>query len=603
MKVKFNKFPSEVSKVISVNNSAKMALSRLENGTKETQRTWFYEKRTAEEILAPIVAKLEDMASRGENPSLDTVAQELYSAVSESRANRAAALADIAVFDLSKKDKFKPQGETAPFEERLEHFEEYFEHLETPPMLKDKEDLAYWKDAKKMARHLLGFNKTGRPLTVQEVVERGISDQKYNTNSGYPLFMKRKRPEAIAQAVSAAEGNRAVLERYPFMVGSRAQMGKVGKDARFIFMAPMAVNICGQRYAQPVQEYLTALAERQLSHPRRMSKSIPFGTSDSETITAFFTPWLGWDKVQEVISHHWYDSDLRFGADYSKMDQHFNVHHAMEVFDVIKYFFAEEHWSELREMMKYPFTAPIITSKGYVDQEHALLSGSEWTNLIETVWNFIFLLYLYIRCENNYFKIGKIIPMGIGDDQLWLIVWANKEPSESDKRFNRRESFRDDVIEYFARAGLPGNPDKQEGVDNPDASGFLQRHMETGYDGPDGNTPAAGVYSLIRNVTSQTFPERYHNDEEYDWKAFAIRVIMIAENCCKHPLFKWYVTDYIAKANANILRFVRLTDSEIDAKWNAVKNMAGFRPNYNQEKQDKPLTQFETFKLLRTLVK
>lgn len=567
MKVKFTSFPTEVENVLSNNNSAKLNLRRLERGTSDTERTWFYEDiENPDDLIEPVVSKLKGMTDWPE----------------------------IASWDLSKLDKFQAQGKAAPFAERVTLFEEYFDHLETPPLFKDKR----WQKAKLAARQILGFNRSGSPITIAEVVERGVSDGKYNTSSGYPQFLKRKNPDAIAQAVEDATDNRALRLRFPFMVGSRAQMGKVGVNARFIFMAPMAVNICGQRYAQPLQDYLTARAEQRLRTTER-KKGKPFTTPELNTAyAAFFTPWLGWDKVQSVISDTWDQAAIRFGADYTKMDQHFNKYHALEVYDVIKWFFRNEFWDELKEVMLYPFTAPIITSEGYVDQEHALLSGSEWTNLVETMFNFI--LVVYCTLWNEKTRVDSegmlVVPMGIGDDQLWF--WGKS------KAFNTSpDAFRDAVLEVFESAGLPGNPDKQEGIQDVDESGFLQRHMWSDYNGPDGNIPAAGVYPLIRNVTSQVFPERYHNDKEYDWRAFATRVIMIAENCCTHPLFNWYVTEFVANANPNILRFVMLTDAEIDNTWQKVKNIAGFRPNYNQEKQDKPLREFETFKLLREVAK
>lgn len=595
MNVKFKRMPKEVYDVVSHNNSATQALTRLAEGTQPTQRTWFYEnKKDPADVIAPVVTEL--------------------------KGPKMAKYPKIASWDLSKLDKFQAQGGTAPFEERLESFEEYFAHLDLPEIVKDP----LWQEAKETARERLGFNQTGRPFSIAEVVERGISDQKYNTNSGYPLFMKRKSPEAIAEAMSDAQGNAAIRKKFPFMVGSRAQMGKVFKLARFIFMAPMAVNICGQRFAMPAQEYLTNLAEMSLHNMSGVnSDPIQANRFWDDCDLAFFTPWLGWDRVQKVISRSWYDVDLRFGADYTKMDQHFNVYHALEVYDVLKHYFAPEYWDELKEVIVYPFNAPILTSKGYVSQPHALLSGSEWTNLLETVWNFIFVQYINLlkaedvestRGRRHHFEWDTImVPMGIGDDQLWFCIVGNHNGGRKQK--NREEdlgdperqdylkAFRDLIIREFERSGLPGNPDKQEGVDDPDESGFLQRHMWSGYNGVNNDIPAAGVYPLVRNVTSQVFPERYHNDKEYDWKAFAIRVIMIAENCINHPLFDWYITEFVANANPNILRFVMLTDSEIDAKWNKVKNMAGFRPNYNQEKQDKPLTQFETFKKLREVGK
>jgi uncharacterized protein YukE len=558
MKVKFNKMPSEVQSKIDASDSARKLLSRLQKGTPDTERTWFYENEDPETILSSVVAALEAMTDWPK----------------------------ISSWDLSKVEKFQPQGKAAPFKDRLEKFDEYFIHLDPPSIFRSEA----WKKAKKRVVQMLGLNRTGNPLSIDEVIGRGISESKYSTNSGYPLFRRRKSEEALAEC--RADYRRAITDAFPFTVGSRAQMGKVGVDARFIFMAPMAVNAEGQRFSIPFQEYLTKRAEKML----RKVETSPDASDLYAQRLLFFTPWLGWDKVQKVISEYWGgDTNLRFGADYTKMDQHFNKYHALEAFDVIKEYFQRQWWPELKQCILYPFTAPIITSEGYVEQEHALLSGSEWTNLLETVFNFILCEYL-LTDDVIGPELVAIVPMGIGDDQLWLLTYR------ADLTFDEvRTDILNDVIDTFEKVGLPGNPTKQDGVEDQDTSAFLQRKIWTEYNGPEGNIPHAGVYPLVRNLTSQVFPERYFNAKEYGWEAFAIRVIMIAENCCTHPLFDWYVA-FIARANKNILRFVRLTDSEVDHYWEEVKNIAGFRPTYNQEKQDRPLREFETFRRLRKLI-
>nr|AQS16638.1 RNA-dependent RNA polymerase [Picobirnavirus sp.] len=505
------------------------ALKRLETGSQPTPRSWFYEtKKDPEDVLEPVIRKLSSMQD----------------------------LKVISEWDLSKESKYGPQGGAAPLSERLESFNEYFEHLSRPLILQDPS----WQRAKKRAIRELKLNGSGVPLSVKAVLERGIGDNKYNTNSGYPLFLKRKNPVALKEAMSDARI--AIQDQFPCTLGSRATMGKTGKDARNIFMAAMAVNVSGQCYQMKLQDYLRSLH------------------------LSFFLPWEGWDHVQKEISAQW-DGTLKFGADYTKMDQHFNVYHGLEVYDVIKYYFKKAYWENLKQTIIYVFHVPILTNLGYVDQEHAMPSGSEWTNFLETVWNYIFTLYL----EEKY-HLSFQSKMGIGDDQLWFIrgEWTQ---SRIDKLISL-------VISEFEAAGLPGNPEKQEV--SMTKTGFLQRLCSSEWDGVDGKTRAAGVYSLVRNVTSQVFPERYHNERDWNADMFALRCIMIAENANQHPLFKWYILEYLAKANSNILEFVRKRDKEILNTQKHAKNIAGFLPTYNQEKADQSILDFEAFKLLRTLV-
>lgn len=529
MNVKFQKLPKSIQDLAQTNNGLKQALNRLELGSKPTPRSWFYETKSPDWILGTITTKLNGMKD----------------------------LEVISDWDLSKSDKFKPQGGSAPLKDRLDTLDEYFNHLASPVIVKDP----LWKKAKLKAIHELRFNGSGSPISSDEVVRLGISGDKYNTSSGYPLYIKRKNPDAIKQALEAEP--HCISDRYPFTLGTRASMGKTGTEARHIFMAPMAVNIHGQRYLYPLQEFIRSLN------------------------VDFFLPWEGWDKTQRAISSKWVTGSLKFGTDYSKMDQHFNKYHALEVYDVIKHYFRKEYWDDLRASILYVFDAPVITNLGLIDQEHAMPSGSEWTNFLETLWDFILTQYLELK-----YHIQFIMRAGIGDDQLWILAgnWNAKA----------QKWILQTVVDVFEKGGTPGNMDKQE-VSLSETT-FLQRLLWQEWAGPKSDVPAAGVYSLVRNVTSQVYPEFYHNDKKWDHNMFAIRCIMIAENCCYHPLFKWYVTEFLAKANDNILDFVKQKDSQINEQWRVSKTIANFVPTYNQEKQDRPLTEFETFKLLRTMI-
>nr|AVX53262.1 RNA-dependent RNA polymerase [Marmot picobirnavirus] len=549
--IRFKRLPDYVDDVAATNNSLRQALKRLSEGTDDTPRSWFYEDKPAEWIIQQVSAELDAMRE----------------------------LNNIAEWDLSKSDKFAPQGGSAPLIDRLSSFEEYFQHLERPQIVRDSK----WREAKATTAKFLGFNQSGTPLSLEQVAIRGMHENKYFTNSGFPDYTKRKNPQTMHNAITAAENGEYL--KYPFTLGTRATMGKTHEEARNIFMAPMATNLAGQRFVLPVMDYLRTV---------RLRKRNLQGSSGLNGFRYFFTPWEGWEKCQQVISRNW-DKGLKFGADYSKMDQHFNIYHALEVFDVIKFYFQRQYWEDLRMNIMHVFHAPVITNLGYVDQDHAMPSGSEWTNFLETVWNLIFNVYMYIK-----YHLGYDSAMGIGDDQLFILSDWNVGRPDSKRTEKRLEGITNLYISQFEYAGLPGNAEKQEvGFEE---TGFLQRLLASDWSGLDGKTRAAGVYSLIRNTTSQVYPERYYNAAEWTSDMFALRVIMIAENANQHPLFKWYVQSFIANANKNILEFVRKRDSEIKAVESQAKRIAGFIPTYNQEKQDQSILSFDCFKLLRELV-
>lgn len=510
----------------SFNKNGWKMLNRLEYGSSSTPRSWFYEDRDPQWILDSVLSMVK-------TDSKD--------------------LKFIADYDASRASKFLPQGGAAPFTERQVKFAEYFDNLDSPTGLTGS---VLWKKAKKNVIRRLGFNESGVPLALKQVVERGISEDKYNTNSGWPLYRKRKSPEAIQEALDDAEA--ATSKRYPFTLGTRATMGKTGKDARFIFMAPMAVNIQGQRFVQPLMDYL------------RLKRF------------EFFAPWEGYKEVQRVQSS-FNDGELRVGADYRGMDMHFNRFHGEEVFDVVKHFFKKQYWPMLHDSVQYPFLAPVLTSLGMVNQEHALASGSEWTNFLETMWNYIWVEYLTLK---YHFKVSHA--MGIGDDQLWVLQ------NLSDKDIPWLTST---LVQEMELAKLPGNAEKQELSTHHCV--FLQRASDEKYAGPDHNLPNAGVYPLVRNVTSQVYPERYHNEKAYDSDAFVLRVLMIAENSCNHYAREKYA-EFVAKSNKNIPEFfARYSPSQADRLYQEKRrSISGFIPTYNQEKVEGKLSDFVMYRLI-----
>lgn len=525
MNVTFKQFPAVIQELEQTNSSLQQALERLEDGSPSTPRSWFYEAKSPDWILGSLEHELNAMRD----------------------------LRSISDWDLSKSDKFAPQGGSAPLKDRLDTLDEYFQHLMAPIIIKD----SFWKKAKLEATRRLRFNESGSPLSAEQVVARGTMEDKYNTSSGFPLWIKRRSPEAKRQAIEA-EGL-AISLRYPFVLGTRASMGKTGISARNIFMAPMALNVHGQKFLYPLQDYIRSLG------------------------LDFYKPWEGWEETQSLISSTWTPQVLKFGTDYSKMDQHFNKFHGREVFDVVKYFFSRKYWDELLESIEYVFQAPIITNLGYIDQEHAMPSGSEWTNFLETVWDYILGIFLELK-----YGIRFKMRSGIGDDQLYLI--------EGISSTRGTKWILDTVVGVFEDAGTPGNSDKQE-VSFEETT-FLQRLLSNDWNGINGGQRALGVYSLIRNATSQVYPEFYHNDKLWNWEMFALRALQIGENCYGHPKFGWYAK-FVADSNDNIRRFVNQSTSKIKAAERRARLIANFMPTYTQAKQRKPIFEYEIFKLIK----
>lgn len=521
--MKTQEFPARLNESIAESFNFQQALKRLKEGKNQTPRSWVYEHEEPEWILSTWLDSL--------NSNVD------------------GDLSEIADWDSSKSSKFAPQGAVAPFEERQHTLSEYWAHLASPSKFSEPD----WAKAKAIVVRSMGFNRSGVPRPVDAVIQNGLSNDKYNTSSGDPLFKKRKTPEAISQARQAALDG--TWSQYYPVLGSRASMGKTGSEARWIFMFPMSVNLKEQTFQQPLQDYIR------------------------EKHVTFFTPWEGYDKVQEVLSDDQNQGKLFFGCDYSKMDQHFNYHHALQCFDVIKEYFRPEFWDDLHSSIHYTFHCPVVAPDYLILGPHAMPSGSGWTNFLETVFNYILVAYMRLHYG---LKISDN-SMGIGDDQIWFIDFHGKE-----------QKLTNLIVSQFKECGLDANPEKQEV--SRDIISFLQRRSYSDWS-PDG-IKYAGVYPTVRALTSEVYPEFYHNEDEWTKNTFALRCLMILENCANHPAFEQFCL-FIAKGNSNIPEFCLSDDANILLTRHQSKKIANFLPTYNQAKIDENPLHFKSLRIIR----
>lgn len=521
--MKTQEFPARLNESIAESFNFQQALTRLKEGKSSTPRSWVYEQKEPEWILATWLDIL--------NSNVD------------------GDLSEIADWDSSKSSKFAAQGAVAPFEERQDTLSEYWAHLASPSKFSDPD----WAKAKAAVVRKLGFNRSGVPRPIDAVIQNGLSNDKYNTSSGDPLFKKRKTPEAIAQAKQAASDG-TWCQYYP-VLGSRASMGKTGKQARWIFMFPMSVNLYEQSFQQPLQDYIRL-------------KSVPF-----------FKPWDGYDEVQQVLSDV-QDGLLYFGCDYTKMDQHFNFYHAVQCYDVIKEYFKPIYWDGLYSSIHYTFHCAVVAPDYLISGPHAMPSGSGWTNFLETMFNYILVEYMRIHYG---MKISDM-SMGIGDDQIWFIDFKGNE-----------EKLTNLIVSEFKECGLDANPEKQEV--SRDVISFLQRRSYSNW-APTG-IKFAGVYPTVRALTSEVYPEFYHNEEEWTKNTFALRCLMILENCSNHPAFEQFCL-FVAKGNQNIPEFCTSDDAQILLTRHLSKKIANFLPTYNQAKLEENPLKFKSLEIIRS---
>lgn len=375
-----------------------------------------------------------------------------------------------------------------------------------------------------------------KPDSITRVLIEMSRDGGLTTNSGYPDF--RTRRTAVDNARRDAQSGR--WKDYPAIVLYRCYNGKL----RSVWMYPMSANVKEAQVTGPLLRHLR-------SYPG-------------------FEPWIGFYKVQEVISK-WYDENaFIYGGDVSAMDAHFKRKCGEQVLAVILPWLTPEAQIIAKETIDRLFSIPLlISSKTMFTGEHGVASGSGWTNMIETLFQAIIM---------EYFEVPMMM---IGDDQVMRFSTGPKA---------------EDVTRIYNEAGLPSNIQKQSDV--AESVLFLQRVFIKQYKRDDGLTRA--VYPTMRALNSLVFPERYWSPKTWNSDMFCFRTYSILENTRDHPLFREFV-EYVAKGQKDLLAFAKLKSSKLDSIQKQASAVRGILPSYNQVGRDEGLAGFEAIKVAASL--
>jgi len=512
-----------------------------------TPRSKWYSSHSPEQLTTQVRSMLDGLKQRGG----------IYS--------------DIAEDDLRAESKVGPQGGhpaiSSLYPKILEYFGVYGEQdgKDRHPDL-DIQNMTFssaeWADAKKKAITMLHFSRRLRPMSHRRVVDLLKNDQKLISNCGFlpgVSFRRRNNPEVIDACLQHQSGE---LWKQPAILGERSTRGKT----RLIFMTSFATNVHGAAYSMVVQD-----AIRKLNLPA-------------------FSAWEGNEHVRHamtamLIGNKGVDSREKLdqggatilSSDFTGMDQRFNKKCMLETYDVLKYAFQEQYWKELREIIEYIADTPIIfpLEDGSLREsiaEHSLISGSEWTNLLETV--FAFIMWIYAKATNCLVQ---------GDDGCVIVPWNKDECANvfSDLCF---------------KVGMTGNADKQLVSDTK--AHYLQRYYYKQYQvrASDGTMELGGVYPVMLAFNSLLFPERYHDPRKWSKEMLTIRNLMITENTCDHPLFGEFA-EFVGKGDKYLKDFLQLSRKRLEAYENIARSIPGFVPSYNQESKNKRIWQFKTYQV------
>lgn len=519
------KLPADAKLVISNNNGLKRYLESLLEGRDFTPRSWLYESQSPDAILASWKKTLATL----ENGNL--FEKEVYQ------------------FDTSSEAKWGPQGGIAPISELQSVIAEGFGDSSSPEAFTSSE----WKRAKETVLYQLkaaGIQSL-RPASYKHVVDDMRARDTLESNSGWPLFTRRNKPEVVRSSIEDAENGR--WKTYPAI----ALFRNYNQKTRLVWMFPMSANLVEGSYFQPLQSAIM-----------RSSK-----LSDG-----FFAPWKGFEQVRSLVGQA-YDNQLYLAAsDFSSTDAHFTIHSSLEVCDVIENCFQARYRAGLRESIEYMHNIPLITGPDSMEVGvHGVSSGSNWTNFIETIFDWVFSWYVTYKLQ-TYSGL-----YAIGDDMSWVSKTYSEEFAHDLERLGE----------------LVGQIVKQDKTTNDrDKVKSLQRLFQRGYSRPDGMI--RGVYPTIRALKSSVYPERFHDPRKWSKDMFCARQFMILENCVDHPLFEEFVK-FVCAGSPHLVPFAKLSRNQLDRILRESKLLPGLNPTYNQERRDQSFADFASVRIAANL--
>lgn len=546
---------------IASNNGLSLYLESLIKGKAFTPRSWLYDgyegksvKKEPDEILADWMDILSSLEQGG------NYEQEVFQ------------------FDTSQKEKWGPQGGVAPIADLMDIVTEGYSQAEAaaPAVFESRE----WKLCRDHVGRVLATVTGGalRPASYQSVVDDMRARDTIDSNSGWPLFTKRKLPEVIASSIRDAEDG--TWKNYPAIALFRNYNCKT----RLVWMFPMSANLVEGSFFQPLQSAIIS------------SKIRPHEVA----------PWVGFEECRKLVSQvyadtdgHTYDSQSRLlslaASDFSSTDAHFTKAHTEQVYECIKHCFQKRYWDALHESMMHLHEIPLIIGPdSMLTGDHGVSSGSNWTNFIETIFDMILGEYVdtlghsLLDDKDPEKYHGSAVwharcLYAIGDDMAWLCDWYN--PAFADAL----QSIGEDVGQVIKAEKTTNDPNKVKS---------LQRLFQRGYNRPDGLVRA--VYPTVRALKSLVYPERMHKARDWSSDMFCARAFMIMENCVDHPLFEEFVR-FVCAGSSDLPKFARKKRKQLDKILGKTKLLPGFNPTYNQERRDSSLADFESIRIARSL--
>lgn len=210
-------------------------------------------------------------------------------------------------------------------------------------------------------------------------------------SSGSPLYIKKG--EALEREIERAEQiSRKGYCTLPCTAYHRTQHKETGPTTRLVWAYPMAMTLLEGRFAAPlINLYLK----------RR-------------TPMAFGRTKLGLSARIRAIRN----LDFQYSLDYSGFDSSIHPELIRMAFRIIRSWFSPEYKSDIDLLESYFINTLIVMPDGYIyRKERGVPSGSYFTQVVDSIVNFISVEYMTLVLYNQFISPKEILVLG--DDSLF----------------------------------------------------------------------------------------------------------------------------------------------------------------------------------------
>jgi len=289
--------------------------------------------------------------------------------------------------------------------------------------------------AKDLTFRVFGRQTTFRPLPLDSELERFVQREK---SSGLPDLARKGDTFLVdlERATRIASGSRAPD---PCVAFHRVQHGNEGPKTRLVWGYPQSMFLLEARFAPTLIEFFL---ERETP--------MAFGLYKSQVSA----------RMQSIRN-----SGLRYSLDFSGFDSSIDASLLAFAFDVLASHFDmdDEESYTWEKIVNYFIHTPLMMPDQCVwVKHHGVPSGSYFTQMIDTIVNYLSVMYAWLRATDQPIPDDKILVLG--DDS---IVGQSKYVSLTD------------LQTYFTEIGLTLNVQKtglsKQGEDDPHFLGHVWR--------------------------------------------------------------------------------------------------------------------------------